>query len=426
MRKFLFCFLSLNIFLITDSLAQISTEHTIIHINNDICKYYKKPYFQTTKVQRHYNNSSKKNLNNPCSSFIVTYNGFTPEAQTAFEFAVNIWMNSLNSNVPIRVEANFGTMQDGQIGMATPSGYTALSGTNIPPNTIFPLALAEQILGYEIMQQGQPTTDINANFNNNINFYYGTDGNPGINQIDFVSVVLHELAHGLGFAGLATTTNNETQGAIRYGALYYTMYDYFIENGSNTSILSFADPSDALLSELTSNNLYCNGTETIEQNNFITPKIHAPTNFLTASSYNHWDEETFAPGDSNSLMTPGISPGESIHNPGLITLGLMQDMGWNICGSLLNVDNSHLEEFSISPNPFNSKIKIKIPSQFNGANYDISLFDINGRLLLNKKRKVVNQVIQLSELHNLENAIYFITLKNENTNSIFTKQIIKK
>ena len=40
--------------------------------------------------------------------------------------------------------------------------------------------------------------DIVANFNSSFNWYLGTDGNAGM-QFDLMTVVLHELGHGLGF-----------------------------------------------------------------------------------------------------------------------------------------------------------------------------------------------------------------------------------
>ena len=41
------------------------------------------------------------------STFIVTYNGFTPEAQAAFQAAVDVWVSQVQSPVPIRVTANW-------------------------------------------------------------------------------------------------------------------------------------------------------------------------------------------------------------------------------------------------------------------------------------------------------------------------------
>src|SRR5262245_6992192 len=47
------------------------------------------------------------------ATIIVTYNGFSPEAQAAFQAAVNIWQLTISSRVPIRIQANWTTLGEG-------------------------------------------------------------------------------------------------------------------------------------------------------------------------------------------------------------------------------------------------------------------------------------------------------------------------
>ena len=48
--------------------------------------------------------------------------------------------------------------------------------------------------------------DIITSFNSHaaVDWYFGTDGNTPSRRRDFVSVVLHEIGHGLGFISFAT------------------------------------------------------------------------------------------------------------------------------------------------------------------------------------------------------------------------------
>ena len=409
---------------VTFSQVQLNPETEILTVSENICTYYEMPPSQRTTVFRSEILQEKMNNDTPCSDFIVSYNGFTAEAQQAFEFAMSIWEHSIESTVPIRIEASFQEMQEGALGTANPSGFVALGGIGIPANTIFPLALAEKMVGYEITQGGETTSiDIISIFNSTSSFYFGTDGNPGADQIDFVSVVLHEIGHGLGLAGLANTT--VTEGAIRYAGVYASIWDQFIVNGSDIPLLSYPDPSVELLEQLTGDDLFCNGSEAIFQNYNLNPKIYAPETFQQGTSYSHWDESSFPPGDPNSLMTPGIGPGEAIHDPGLVTLGFMQDLGWAICGSLLDVYEASLQSFNISPNPFTSEIKIILSAPYN-TSHQISFFDINGKQLYHNKTNDINGEIKISDLDDLENAIYFVKIRSEETGRELSKRIIKQ
>ena len=44
-------------------------------------------------------------------------------------------------------------------------------------------------------------TESEAGETNEPDWYFGTDGNTPAGDFDFVTVVMHELAHGLGYAG---------------------------------------------------------------------------------------------------------------------------------------------------------------------------------------------------------------------------------
>ncbi len=378
----------------------------------------------------------------PCSNFIVTYNGFTPQAEAAFQFAVEIWENELDSSVPIRVNAQFGPLNPGVLGGAGPDGFFVLTGPGIPPNTLFPAPLAEQILGEDTDGPGGTSNDINATFSSTANFYFGTDGNTPPGQIDFVTVVLHELGHGLGVLGLGAVTPDGTQGFIRRDndgnpatpPVLVSIWDTFIDAEDilnnlipildETPPFGFPDPSAALLGAMTSGELTSRGPIAVGQNGGVQPATFAPGTFQTGSSYSHWDEATFN-GTQNALMTPSVAPGEAIHQPGEINLGFMEDMGWTLCDRSLSVDEVALEEIEIGPNPFTETITVNIPRRLSNDDYDISIIDVNGRIILTKEASNINGEITLSNLSQLGDALYFLQLTNKTTGNNITRKLVK-
>ena len=132
--------------------------------------------------------------------FDVTYNsGFTPQAQTAFQYAVDQWSNTLVSNVSIKVNAHFNVLLPGMLGITFPNGRKNFTGAP-QPDTWYATSLANSIAGTEL-NPGE--YDIDVFLNSSVNWYYDTIGNVAAGQYDLVSVVLHELCHGFGFVSLA-------------------------------------------------------------------------------------------------------------------------------------------------------------------------------------------------------------------------------
>ena len=259
------------------------------------------------------------------ATFIVDYEGFTPQAQAAFQHAVDIWSSILVSSVPIRVKAKWAPLGSGVLGAAGPNGF-ANDGVKW-----FPIALAEAINGTGLNHPD--SADINATFSSVFsNWYLGTDGNPAPTEFDFVSVVLHELGHGLGFLG--SMEYNSGTGSWGAGTSIPFVYDLFTVNGSGQQLIDtniFPNPSTALGQQLVSNNLFYNGTKTVTANGGTPAPIYAPNPWEQGSSYSHFDEASYN-GTQNALMTPAIAPGEVIHSPGPLMLALFEDNGWTVSG----------------------------------------------------------------------------------------------
>jgi hypothetical protein len=270
-----------------------------------------------------------KNRSNPnarqaaaTSQFIVTYTGFSPQAQAAFQYAVDIWSTLLVSSVPIRINANWTRQANNVLGSAGPSTYRLAVNGSQKATSYYPIALAEKISRAQLNHPD--SSDINANFNQNYNWYYGTDAKPPAGQADLVSVVLHEIGHGLGIIGGFGTTGSLGE----FSAGFPFVYDNFIETSQGQRLVtSFGDNTNALYRQLTGGALYLNGP-ILQRNTGQRARIYAPTTFAGASSIYHLDENTYPAGNINSLMTPQIGNAEAIHTPGPLILNLFTDMEW--------------------------------------------------------------------------------------------------
>jgi hypothetical protein len=248
----------------------------------------------------------------------VVYEGFSAEAQASFQAAVNIWQGLLNASIPIRVKATWTPLDEGVLGGARAAGFLFNTGTK----TYYPVALGQQLANTDPNPNG---FDIEAVFNSSgVSWYYGTGQAPS-GQYNLASVVLHELGHGLGFADSFIVDGGV--GAYGDDDGNPLIFDRFVVNAQGAN---FANPSTALAAQLQSNGLFFNGAQTRAANGGTPPRLYAPNPYEQGSSVAHFDEDTYGPGNPNSLMTPFLDDGESIYNPGPFTLGLFADLGWSV------------------------------------------------------------------------------------------------
>ncbi|HET7697858.1 MAG TPA: FG-GAP-like repeat-containing protein [Vicinamibacterales bacterium] len=263
----------------------------------------------------------------------VAYAGFPAQARVAFQFAVDVWASQLNSPVPITIDARFLDLGPNTLGSAA----TGALWREVPggiPGTYYPSSLANRLAGFDI----DPTeADVITRFGSNVNWYFGTDGNAPAGTHDFVTVVLHELGHGLGFFG-SGWLNASSQGTWGFGTpnALPGIYDRFVVNGFGQAFLDtalFPNPSFALGTQLTSGNLFFSGPQQRAVNGNSPARLYAPTIWGAFSSYLHLNEATYTVGNANSLMTPFLASAEAIHDPGLIVHGIFRDMGWSVNGS---------------------------------------------------------------------------------------------
>ncbi|MEM7337978.1 MAG: DUF4214 domain-containing protein [Actinomycetota bacterium] len=218
----------------------------------------------------------------------------TPSAPV--EIAV-IWRNLGSSNL---------------LGSAGPNGLYA--GQALPTGSFYPAGLANTLLGYDI--NGSGSAELTINLNSQVNWYTGTSGTPSAGQVDLYSVVLHEIAHGLGFIGSASLNNDlpNTQPTLESPTFVYD--NDVLYAGQQLVGLPSAN------SHLTSNNLQIHISDTIAK------PVYAPANWQEGSSFSHFDESSHPSGTPGALMTPVLSSTETERTLDAATLGVMARMGW--------------------------------------------------------------------------------------------------
>jgi subtilisin-like proprotein convertase family protein len=274
-------------------------------------------------------------FNDPTAATPVGDNpGTTLGAQrlNAFTHAANLWGALLTSAVTIRVNATMDvlscSMSSATLGSAG-ANTVHYNFTNAPyANTYYPQALANKIAGGDL----SGINDITAYFNSAIgttcafpkSWYYGLDGNPAGDQIDFVTVVMHEIGHGLGFQTYVTTST---------GARFNDRDDIYMKFLEDHSLgLGWGAMNDAqrATSAVDTSDLHWTGSAVVAAGGSLSAgrhagghvQMYAPASIVSGSSVSHWDTAL----SPNEMMEPSYTT--DMTDPSLAR-DLMTDLGWD-------------------------------------------------------------------------------------------------
>lgn len=197
------------------------------------------PAFAAATIVIVNNDGAGEGFNDPTPVAPVGGNPGTTLGQqrlNVFQAAANIWGATLTSVPVITVRSNFDplscTATSAVLGSAG-ARFINRDFTGAPlAGTWYGEALANRLAGVDTIPN-EP--EISARFNSSLGqancltgsfFYLGTDGNVPAGQVHLLAVVLHELAHGLGFQ----TFTNGTTGAQNGG--FPAVYDYFLHDNT--------------------------------------------------------------------------------------------------------------------------------------------------------------------------------------------------
>ena len=254
-----------------------------------------------------------------------------------FEKAAEILNASLDVTAPVKVQAAFNSMscnsREGELGYAGPEGIEySLEGQSAIPH-----ALYNQLVGEDV---DPDTSEIYARFNSSIdnndnclsdtNWYYGFDAPEGY-DISLLTVVLHEITHGLGFlsffpqdGGFGALWNDgfnnltELYDPFSRNLLNAETGEYLIDQAKNDRYLSLRNTSNLVWDGSYVNSKATNLTEGVNNDHV---QIYAPASYERGSSTSHFDTAL----SPNELMEPTYAEFED--NAGL-ALEALFDIGW--------------------------------------------------------------------------------------------------
>ena len=133
----------------------------------------------------------------PTATINVNYSpDFPAEARAAFSRAVEAWEVRIASPVPIELNARWEALGGNTLGAAGPLFTLVDTNADGSGDTILGFPLYDALTGQD-QAPGEP--DIVARFNSTRTDWHFGEGPAPSGTLDFTSIVLHEIAHGLGY-----------------------------------------------------------------------------------------------------------------------------------------------------------------------------------------------------------------------------------
>ena len=253
------------------------------------------------------------------SKFAVTYNSFPIWARTEVQAAFDTWATNFKSSVDITVTATWGRSANSNVlGSARPGSYFA-GFIGAPDSTLwYPSALANALAGKDL---DRDNAEIIIQVNSSANWNERGDDKPRTTEYDLQSVILHEVAHGLGF--LSADVYDKFFG---YGSIDQpTPFDAYLQTPDGRRLADMPTPSLELGKILTAP-LYWIGENAKRVNGGEKIKMYTPAIYEPGSSVSHLDEATYSKSGLDAVMTPNLDAGEVFHQPGPLLLAMMEDM----------------------------------------------------------------------------------------------------
>ncbi len=357
------------------------------------------------------------------STFTFTTTGTNPTIDTALAYVGNIWGDYLNSTVPIKVNVYYINLFGTTLGITVPNGRRDFP--TAPVDSVwYPSCLANAIEGTEL-NVGEADMDIFMD--NSTNWYFGLDGNCPLGKYDFVTVMLHEIGHGLGFLSLAKL-EGDTLGS--FGEVTpadiaplitsfpfpelnskYSIFAHFMENGSGQSIVDtilFPNSSNILGDQFKSNAVYFAGPLSVVLNSGNPVRLFAPTTYESGSSMQHLNESTFSASNPNTLMTPYVGTSEEHHTPGPLTIAILEDIGWNVNHDVGNENMLSDLRIELFPNPVENYAMIRLDKSL--ENSPLEVIDMYGRVVLSTVVSVEKGNYFSVDFTSLSKGVYTIRL----------------
>ena len=260
------------------------------------------------------------------------------QRSNVFNAAAQHWSSIVQPSLNITISAQFSTLFCDASGYIIASGGSTGSDKDFAgapyASTWYPRALRNHLAPGSAIAGAAITITANSKIGTDpacmtgASWYYGLDHNPGINQVDLLQIVKHEIGHGLGFITLVDLGSGAKSGG------FDDVFMKFLRDHSLNKWWPVMSNAERVSSAIDSGDLVWTGSNVQHVKSALTsgfksgtnyPLLYAPTTLINGTSVSHWNTNVTYSGAKHELMEH--LPNEPFDMA--LTVALLRDIGWS-------------------------------------------------------------------------------------------------
>ena len=146
---------------------------------------------------------------------------------------------------------------------------------------------------------------------------------PPADRLDLISVLIHELTHGLGFNGVLCDSTPAGSGT-------FTRFDRLIGRANGSPLVDQTSVYEGTAQDLVSETLVFLGSEAAVAYGTY-PPLYAPDPYVQGTSLEHWDPQRL--GSMNAVMKPSYLTGSAMRQYAPFEIAALRDLGYADAGA---------------------------------------------------------------------------------------------
>ncbi len=254
--------------------------------------------------------------------------------KNALEYAIGLLENKLTSSNAIRVEVSFSSLGQNVLASAGPKYITYFSSA---PNIGYATALAENIRSTQLIDSTEAHIEVFFGEYNAFDYGLHEEGSSSLDTIDFATVAIHEIIHGLGFFSFLESDGSFHKPPNRQ-AQATTIYDLQMYSEREGDFIINLTQGERSQSATSNTDLLWDGTGRPQGNTACSyasrmtelkpdgavsdgkPQLYSPTSFSNGSSISHVSI------GARDIMEPFYPLPRDLD----LSMGMLKDIGWNV------------------------------------------------------------------------------------------------